>query len=192
MGGTFDPIHHGHLIAAEEAREAFGLDSVVFVPAGSPWQKEERDVTSPEHRYRMTVVATDDHPSFEVSRAEVDRDGPTYTVETLRAFRAELGPAAELFFITGADAVLKILTWKDPAEALGLASFIAVTRPGYDLSGLDELGEDVRAGVSVLGIPGLAVSSTQIRERVRAGRSIRYLVPEAVRSYIAEHGLYTS
>ena len=190
MGGTFDPVHHGHLIAAEEARGSFALDRVLFVPAGQPWQKEPRDVSDAEDRFQMTVIATQDNPSFAVSRIEIDRDGPTYTVDTLRSLRTGCEAVGELYFITGADAIGRILTWKDPSEALELASFIAVTRPGYDLSGLDDLDEHVQARVSVLEIPGVAISSTQIRERVRDGRSIRYLVPDAVRAYITERGLY--
>ena len=187
MGGTFDPIHHGHLVAAEEARWALGLDRVVFIPAGRPWQKDRREVTPPELRFEMTKLAVDDNPHFEASRIELDSEGPTYTVDTLRVFRAK-EPGAELFFITGADAILQILTWKRPDRALELATFVAVSRPGHDLGGLRsmELGDRV----VVLEIPALAISSTDIRRRVREGRPIRYLVPDAVASYIAERGLY--
>ncbi len=182
MGGTFDPIHHGHLVAAEEARYAFELERVLFVPAGAPWQKGS-DVTPAADRFQMTVLATQDDPAFEVSRIEIDREGPTYTIDTLRALRRER-PDAQLFFITGADAIGQILTWKDPDEALDMATFVAVTRPGHELSG----GLDPR--VKVLEIPALAISSTDIRERVREGRPVRYLVPDAVAAYISEHGLY--
>lgn len=185
MGGTFDPVHIGHLVCAEEARWQFGLDEVVFVPAGQPWQK--RQVTPAEDRYLLTVLATARNPHFSVSRLEIDRAGPTYTLETLRAF-GEFHNAAELFFITGADAVLEILTWKDPDSLLQTARFIAATRPEFDLGKLD-LG---RFGdrVSVIQIPALAISSTDIRRRVREGRPIHYLVPAEVAAYIEERHLY--
>jgi nicotinate-nucleotide adenylyltransferase len=188
MGGTFDPIHHGHLVAAEEARYAFGLERVLFIPAGTPWQKESRSVTSAEQRYEMTQLAIGDNDQFEVSRVELDHEGPTYTIETLRKLRDTLGPGAELYFVTGADAILQILTWKDPEDALELATFVAVSRPGHDLHELEELGVSDR--VVRLEIPALAISSTDIRRRVAEGRPIRYLVPEQVRRYIEEHGLY--
>jgi nicotinate-nucleotide adenylyltransferase len=186
MGGTFDPVHIGHLVCAEEARWQFDLDEVVFVPAGSPWQK--REVTPAEDRYLLTVLATARNPHFSVSRIEIDRGGPTYTLETLRALRDFHGDAAELFFITGADAVLEILTWKDPGAVLDTARFIAATRPEFDLNKRD-LG---RFGdrVSVIPIPALAISSTDIRKRVRDGRPIQYLVPPEVAAYIEEHRLY--
>lgn len=189
MGGTFDPIHFGHLVTADEALHAFALDEVVFVPAGTPWQKGA-DVAPAELRYLMTVVATAPDPSFSVSRVEVDRDGPTYTIDTLRALRAE-HPGAELFFITGADAILQILTWKDPEAVLSEAVFIAATRPGYDLDRLEkELPEGLESRVKTLEIPALAISSTDIRRRVREGRPISYLVPPAVAGMIQKAGLY--
>jgi len=186
MGGTFDAIHHGHLVAAEEARYAFDLERVLFVPAGTPWQKEA-EVTAAEHRFAMTSLATRDNAAFEISRIEIDREGPTYTIDTLRSLHADRAEA-QLFFITGADAILEILTWKDPDEALRLATFVAVTRPGHDLAELASRG--LAGRVEVLEIPALAISSTEIRRRVAAGRPIRYLVPDAVAGYIAEHGLY--
>jgi len=185
MGGTFDPIHHGHLVAAEEVRYAFSLDKVVFVPAGRPWQKSEGSVTPAELRHEMTRIATADEAAFEVSRVEIDRSGPTYTVDTLREFRA-CAPAAELFFITGSDAILQILTWKDADDALGLATFVAVTRPTHDLSAVKNLPGNIK----LLEIPALAISSTDIRRRVAEGRPIRYLLPDPVASFIDEHGLY--
>lgn len=186
MGGTFDPIHIGHLVCAQEARWQFGLDEVVFVPAGSPWQK--REVTPAEDRHVLTVLATARNAHFSVSRLEIDRHGPTYTAETLRTM-AEFHEGAELFFITGADAVLEILTWKDPDAVLATARFIAATRPEFDLSKLD-LG---RFGdrVSTIEIPALAISSTDIRRRVREGRPIEYLVPAEVATYIEERHLYS-
>ena len=185
MGGTFDPIHYGHLVTAEEALVQFALDAVVFVPTGRPWMKEEREVSPAEDRYLMTVIATASNPRFHVSRIEVDREGPTYTVETLRALAAE-HPDAELYFITGADAMLEILEWKESGEVLSLAHFIAATRPGYDLTRF----ESQHANVSLMSIPALAISSTDVRARVGEGRPIRYLVPEGVKSYVEKAGLY--
>ncbi len=189
MGGTFDPIHHGHLLTAEEAAVQFGLDEVVFVPTGQPWMKEAREVSPAEHRYLMTVIATASNPRFSVSRVEIDRDGPTYTVDTLRAI-GEQARDAELFFVTGADAMLEILHWKDPEEVLSLAHFIAATRPGYDLTRFEAEARSPHPSVSAMNIPALAISSTDIRRRVHEGRPIRYLVPEGVKSYIEKMGLY--
>jgi nicotinate-nucleotide adenylyltransferase len=188
MGGTFDPIHYGHLVTAEEALVQFTLDQVVFVPTGQPWMKQGRDVSPVEDRYLMTVIATASNPRFRVSRIEVDRDGPTYTVDTLRALSSE-NPDAELYFITGADAMYEIFEWKDPDEVLAIAHFIAATRPGYDLRRF-EAAATRHPDVSVMNIPALAISSTDIRERVCDGRPIRYLVPEGVKSYVEKAGLY--
>ncbi len=185
MGGTFDPIHHGHLVAASEVAQSFGLDEVVFVPTGRPWQKTE--VTTSEHRYLMTVIATASNPRFTVSRVDIDRAGPTYTIDTLRDLRAER-PDADLFFITGADAVAQILSWRDHDEIWDLAHFVAVSRPGHVLS-IDGLPE---GKVSRLEIPALAISSTDCRERVRRGHPVWYLVPDGVVQYIAKHHLYRS
>lgn len=190
MGGTFNPIHFGHLVTAEEALHQFALDEVVFVPAGRPWQKEGIEVAPPEDRYLMTVIATASNARFRVSRTELDRDGPTYTVDTLRHLRRDLGDV-DLFFITGADAILEILTWKAPGEVLSLAVFIAATRPGYDLERLSkELPAGMEDRVQVMEIPALAISSTDIRRRVGEGRPIRYLVPEGVARYIEKTRLY--
>lgn len=191
MGGTFNPIHNGHLITAEEARWAFSLDQVLFVPAGQPWQKERGvDVADAEHRYLMTVIATATNPAFVVDRIELDRAGPTYTVETLRELHRR-APEGELYFITGADAILQILTWKDPEEVLREAVFIAATRPGYDLDRLEkELPPGMEDRVRVMEIPALAISSTEIRARLREGRPIRYLVPQGVQRYIEKAHLY--
>ena len=189
MGGTFDPNHHGHLVAAEEARWQFGLDQVVFVPTGQPWQKPV-GVSDAEDRYRMTVLATTSNPAFTVSRLEIDSDGPTYTVDTLRALAAELGQGVRLFFVTGADAVLQILTWKDPDEVLALAELIAATRPGHDLNDLAERVPAAAGRVHPMRIPALAISSTEIRQRAATGAPIRYLVPEGVARYVEKRGLY--
>ena len=184
MGGTFDPIHYGHLVTAEEALVQFALDAVVFVPTGQPWMKQGREVSPAEDRYLMTVIATASNPRFRVSRVEIDRDGPTYTVDTLRTLGAD-NPDAELYFITGADAMLEIMRWKEPRIIFDLAHFIAATRPGYDVAALDAMPD-----VTVMRIPALAISSTDIRERIHDGRPIRYLVPEGVKSYIEKAALY--
>lgn len=193
MGGTFDPIHNGHLVTAEEALWQFGLDEVVFVPTGRPWMKEGTDVSPAEDRYLMTVIATSSNPAFRVSRIEIDREGATYTVETLNALRAQYGEETKLFFITGADAILEIFDWKAPEELLDVAHFIAATRPGYDLGRLGRFDAEQpqrHPNVSVMDIPALAISSTDIRNRVRKGQPIRYLVPEGVKAYIDKAGLY--
>lgn len=185
MGGTFDPIHHGHLVAASEVAQSFDLDEVVFVPTGQPWQKS--DVSLSEHRYLMTVIATASNPSFTVSRVDIDRGGLTYTIDTLRDLKAER-PDAELFFITGADAIAQILSWRDHDELWELAHFVAVSRPGHILS-TDGLPTD---DVSQLEVPALAISSTDCRDRVRRGHPVWYLVPDGVVQYIAKHHLYRS
>jgi nicotinate-nucleotide adenylyltransferase len=186
MGGTFDPIHHGHLVSASEVAARFHLDEVVFVPTGQPWQKHETDVTTPEHRYLMTVIATASNPRFTVSRVDIDRPGPTYTIDTLHDLRAQRGAEAEMFFITGADALAQILTWKDADELFSLAHFIGVTRPGHPLS-TEGLPTD---RVSLLEVPAMAISSTDCRARVRRGDPVWYLVPDGVVQYIAKHRLY--
>ncbi|OZD30906.1 nicotinic acid mononucleotide adenylyltransferase [Rhodococcus sp. 06-1477-1B] len=185
MGGTFDPIHHGHLVAASEVAQSFDLDEVVFVPTGRPWQKD--DVTESEHRYLMTVIATASNPQFTVSRVDVDRAGPTYTIDTLRDLQ-EQRPGAELFFITGADAVAQILGWRDHQELWDLAHFVAVSRPGHVLTTEGLPSENV----SQLEIPALSISSTDCRARVRRGHPVWYLVPDGVVQYIAKHHLYRS
>jgi nicotinate-nucleotide adenylyltransferase len=185
MGGTFDPIHHGHLVAASEVAQSFGLDEVVFVPTGRPWQKSA--VSHSEHRYLMTVIATASNPRFTVSRVDIDRHGPTYTIDTLRDLRAER-PGAEFYFITGADAVAQILSWREHDELWDLAHFVAVSRPGHILS-TDGLPSE---GVSQLEIPALSISSTDCRDRVQRGNPVWYLVPDGVVQYIAKHDLYRS
>ena len=190
MGGTFDPIHHGHLVTAEEARSQFSLDEVVFVPTGQPWMKADREVSPSEDRYLMTVIATSSNPYFWVSRLEIEREGPTYTVETLRSLRKDVGQSCELFFITGADAMLEIFQWKDPEEILAQAHFIAATRPGYDIARFEKEAPTSHPHVSVMNIPALSISSSDVRRRVAAGDPIRYLVPEGVQTYIEKAGLY--
>jgi nicotinate-nucleotide adenylyltransferase len=186
MGGTFDPIHHGHLVAASEVAHNFALDEVIFVPTGQPYTKDARAVSPAEDRYLMTVIATASNPRFNVSRVDIDRPGATYTIDTLRELRAAAGPRDELFFITGADALASILTWHDVDELFHLAHFVGCTRPGHRLS-----GAGLPAGkVSLVEIPALAISSTECRARVEAEEPIWYLVPDGVVQYIAKRGLY--
>lgn len=191
MGGTFDPIHHGHLVAASEVADLFGLDEVVFVPTGQPWQKD-RHVTAAEDRYLMTVIATASNPRFSVSRVDVDRAGPTYTADTLRDLR-RIHLDADLYFITGADALASILTWQGWEELFGLAKFIGVSRPGYELTdahitdAFDQLPDDA---LRLVEIPALAISSTDCRIRAAGGRPIWYLVPDGVVQYVAKRRLY--
>jgi nicotinate-nucleotide adenylyltransferase len=190
MGGTFDPIHQGHLVTAEEALWQFHLDEVVFVPTGQPWMKTDREVTTAEDRYLMTVIATASNPRFSVSRIEVDRPGPTYTIETLQELRRMAEGEVELFFITGADAMLEIFSWKDPEEVLAQAHFFAATRPGYDIARFVEEAPSSHPKISVMDIPALSISSTDVRRRVREGEPIRYLVPEGIQTYIEKARLY--
>jgi nicotinate-nucleotide adenylyltransferase len=188
MGGTFDPIHLGHLIAASEVRHNFDLDRIMFVPTGQPWQKES--FSDPEDRYQMTVLGAADNPCFAVSRMEIDRIGPTFTVDTLRALRDFHGPESSLYFILGADAALKLGTWHRVEGMEDLAEIVAVTRPGFDMSRLELQPGWPR--LNVLSMPLIDISSSDIRERVRTGRPIAYQVPQSVERYIVERGLYGS
>jgi len=188
MGGTFDPIHHGHLVAASEVAARFHLDEVVFVPTGTSYQKAEGQVSKAEDRYLMTVIATASNPRFSVSRVDVERDGDTFTVDTLRDLQAERGDV-ELFFITGTDALRGLPGWKGYDELFSLATFIGVTRPGATISA-DELAELAKRGVSLVDVPAMAISSTGCRERVAAGLPLWYLVPDGVVQYVAKRGLY--
>jgi len=185
MGGTFDPVHHGHLVAASEVQSLFSLDEVAFVPSGRPWQKAGTPVSPAEHRYLMTVIATASNPRFWVSRVDIDRPGPTYTIHTLRDLSRDW-PDAELFFITGADALEQILSWKDADELFDLAHFVGVTRPGFVLSD----AHLPRDSVSLVEVPAMAISSSACRQRVLAGRPVWYLVPDGVVQYIGKHRLY--
>ncbi len=191
MGGTFDPVHNGHLVAASEVADLFGLDEVVFVPTGQPWQKA-RHVTAAEDRYLMTVIATAANPRFSVSRVDIDRGGATYTTDTLRDLRA-MHPDADLYFITGADALGSILTWQGAEELFGLARFVGVSRPGYELTdahiteAFHRLPPDA---LHLVEVPALAISSTDCRQRAAAGRPIWYLVPDGVVQYVAKTHLY--
>jgi len=193
MGGTFDPIHHGHLVAASEVASQFSLDEVIFVPTGEPWQKADRAVSQREDRYLMTVIATASNPRFSVSRIDIDRPGPTYTYDTLVDLRRELREAGdddpEMFFITGADALAQIMTWNNADKLLELAHFVGCTRPGHHL---DEPSGLPDGAVSLVEIPALAISSTECRERIRSNQPIWYLVPDGIVQYISKRGLYRS
>jgi nicotinate-nucleotide adenylyltransferase len=187
MGGTFDPVHHGHLVAASEVQARFDLDEVIFVPTCQPWQKSHREVSAAEDRYLMTVIATASNPRFSVSRVDIDRGGTTYTIDTLRDLRAAR-PQADLFFITGADALEQILSWRQAEELFSLAHFVGVTRPGYKLG-----DEHLPSGsVSLVDVPAMAISSTDCRVRVAAGQPVWYLVPDGVVQYISKRDLYAA
>ncbi len=188
MGGTFDPVHHGHLSAASEVAVELELDEVVFVPTGTPWQKSHRDVSPAEDRYLMTVVATASNPRFSVSRVDVDRSGPTYTVDTLTTLRGQY-PDAELFFITGADALAQILGWNRSEELFTLAHFVGVSRPGYEPVDLQRFPS---GAVTLIEVPALAISSSDCRDRVGRGHPVWYLVPDGVVQYIEKRRLYRS
>ncbi len=192
MGGTFDPIHNGHLVAASEVAGLFDLDEVVFVPTGQPWQKRTRTVTAAEDRYLMTVIATISNPRFSVSRVDIDRGGPTYTKDTLRDLHA-LNPDADLYFITGADALASILSWQNWEEMFAIARFVGVSRPGYELDGqhiaaaMAQLPPDA---LHLVEVPALAISSTDCRRRAERSRPIWYLVPDGVVQYVTKRDLY--
>jgi len=189
MGGTFDPIHHGHLVAASEVQAQFDLDEVVFVPTGVPWQKAKKRVSPAEDRYLMTVIATASNPRFSVSRVDIDRPGDTYTVDTLRDLRSARGAAEEMYFITGADALSQILTWRGVEELFDLAHFVGVSRPGVPLEEKD-ISHLPADKVTLLEVPALAISSTDCRVRTAAGLPIWYLVPDGIVQYITKRGLY--
>jgi nicotinate-nucleotide adenylyltransferase len=192
MGGTFDPVHYGHLVIAEETRHVFGLDRVDFVTSADPPHKKGYPITPAEHRYAMTLLATASNPFFRVSRREIERAGPSYSIDTIQEYQQEF-PDAEIFFITGADAILEILTWHRADEAIRLCTFVAATRPGYDLAKMERaLPASYLPHIRRITVPGVDFSSTDIRERVRRGQPIKYLVPEAVDAYIAKYDLYAS
>ena len=186
MGGTFDPVHHGHLSAANEVATRFALDEVVFVPTGNPYQKADRQVSAAEDRYLMTVIATASNPRFSVSRIDVDRPGTTYTIDTLRDLQQAYGDA-ELFFITGSDALAQILGWRSAEELFALAHFVGVSRPGYDAV---EVSRFPDGAVTQLEVPALAISSSDCRARVGRGDPVWYLVPDGVVQYIEKRRLY--
>ncbi len=193
MGGTFDPIHYGHLVTAEQARFTFGLDRVVFVPTGRPPHKQEKDVSEAEHRLTMTRLATQSNVHFGVSSIEVDRPGPTYAIDTVREFKQLYPPGTDLLFITGADAVLQMTGWKDYDVLMQLCEFVAATRPGYVLEHerIAQMFGPNASKINFFEVPALAISSTDIRARVRSGRPVRYLLPDVVIDYIFASKLYT-
>lgn len=194
MGGTFDPIHFGHLAAAETVRQKLNCQKVIFIPSGNPPHKKGRVLTDPIHRYLMTILAATSNPYFEVSNIEVNRNGYSYTLDTIKELSECYGKEVELLFITGADALLEIETWYKVDELLKLCSFVAVTRPGYDKSKLEQkllyLQSKYNSELHIVDVPGLNISSTDIRERIKKGASIRYLIPEAVEQYIFKHGIF--
>jgi len=195
MGGTFDPVHYGHLVAAEEARYQFNLEKVIFIPASKPPHKTIRDITTPGQRLRMTELAVNSNPNFTVSEIEINRQGLSYTIDTVMAMK-EANPDWEIYFITGADAVLEILTWKKIKELLEECFFVGATRPGFHLDTVsDTLGlltKESLAKIKTIEIPSLAISSTDIRQRVREGRPIKYLLPDEVEKFIYQNKLYQS
>ncbi|MGE5554460.1 MAG: nicotinate-nucleotide adenylyltransferase [Betaproteobacteria bacterium] len=194
MGGTFDPIHYGHLVTAEAVRTEFDLDLVLFVPSGSPPHKDPQSITPSQHRYLMTVLATLTNPHFEVSRVDIDRPGVTYTVDTLADLRKQYGAGVEFYFITGADALTEIFSWKNAEELVQECTFVGATRPGFTFDHLtpevEEFYHRYAASFRFIEVPALAISSTDLRRRVREGRSLRYLTPEEVVFYIMKNGLY--
>ena len=192
MGGTFDPIHHGHLVAAEQAFDDLALDMVVFMPAGSPAFKQDKQVSDGERRYAMTLLATSDNPHFMASRFEVDRPGITFTADTLRRLRTLYPDNVAFYFITGADAIAEVLTWRDADAIASLAHLVGATRPGYDLAQAKARFAEspIDFDVTYLEVPALAISSSSLRERVVAGQSLRYLTPDPVIGYIHKHQLY--
>lgn len=194
MGGTFDPIHYGHLVAAEAVRAEFELDKVLFIPAGKPAHKLDKKVTCPEHRFAMTSLATESNPYFEASRIEIDRVGITYTIDTIKDLKARYMNKCDIYFITGADALLDILSWKNVEELFGLCSFVAATRPGFDYSEikgqLDDIERRFNKKIRYIEVPSLAISSSDIRDRVKCGKPIKYLLPESTEAYIKRNSLY--
>ncbi|MBQ9527575.1 MAG: nicotinate-nucleotide adenylyltransferase [Fretibacterium sp.] len=190
MGGTFDPIHYAHLLVAEECRRSLNIDRIVFIPTGTPPHKRDHAVSPAEDRYAMTLLATAGVAEFSVSRTEIDRKTPTHTIDTLQEFLAEGIAPEDLYFITGLDAILSIETWVDYGQFPSLCTLVTATRPGYDLRGLEQLPREIRQSLKVVEIPQVSISSTEIRERVRSGRGIRFLVPHLVETYIESAGLY--
>ena len=187
MGGTFNPIHYAHLLSAEQVRDGLGFDHMLFIPSARPPHKDLRDIIAPEHRYQMTVLATSDHPCFEVSRIELDRVGPSYAIQTVKELQAFYGEECQLAWIIGADSLIEFKIWKDFDQLLDICSFIATTRPSYSLN---DVPKDLRNRVEFFSVTGVDISATEIRERIRSGASIRYLVPEPVVAYIEHHKLY--
>ncbi len=194
MGGTFDPIHHGHLVIAEQIRCEYNLDKVIFIPAGIPPHKTGLQVSDSKHRYAMALLATVTNPYFEVSKIEIEDENISYTIHTIKKLRQIYKENTELFFITGADAICDIETWKNVDELLHICRFIAATRPGLESPFVEEKIKDLQkkyqADIYQMDVPALAISSTDIRRRVKTNQSIKYLVPESVEYYIYKNGLY--
>jgi nicotinate-nucleotide adenylyltransferase len=191
MGGTFDPIHYGHLIIAEESRRVFNLDKVIFVTAGQPPHKKDYQVSPAEHRYALAQIATATHPDFVCSRMEIERIGPSYSIDTIRQVRKDYSQSANIYFITGTDAIAEILTWHEHEQLTKICKLIAAMRPGYNLDKLkDRLPTEYLDQIIFLDVPGVHISSTELRKRIAEGNSIKYMVPEAVEIYIDKHKLY--
>ena len=194
MGGTFDPIHYGHLVTAEAVRDEYKLDKVLFMPSGTPPHKMNRTTSDSDHRYLMTAFATITNPYFEVSRAEIDRTGITYTVDTIEELRKDYGENAEIYFITGADAILEIFTWRNVERLFKMCFFVAATRPGIHGKDMEEKLNEIEAiyrkKIFSIEVPSLAISSTDIRNRIKNSKTVRYLLPESVENYIRKKGLY--
>ena len=187
MGGTFNPIHNAHLLSAEQVHDGLGYDKILFIPSARPPHKEPLDIIDPEHRYQMTRLAIEDNPDFEVSRIELDRNGASYAIQTIKELQSIYGNGCELAWIIGADSLIEFTIWKDFDELLETCHFIATTRPNYCI---DKAIPNIHNRVQVYSITGFNISASEIRERVREGRSIRYLVPDAVEDYIHQHELY--
>ncbi|SDZ34434.1 nicotinate-nucleotide adenylyltransferase [Proteiniborus ethanoligenes] len=194
MGGTFDPIHAGHLVIAEEIRYKFNLDKVIFIPAGNPPHKDSRKVTSSNHRYQMALLATISNPYFDISSIELEREGITYTIDTIMELKKCCGDGAEFYFITGADSLLQLSTWKDVDKLLSICKFVAATRPGFQMSKIEtkvkELESKYNRSIYTVTVPALQISSTDIRNRIKNGMTVKYLLPESVEAYIIKHKLY--
>lgn len=193
MGGTFDPIHTGHLVIAEAVRMEYLLDKVLFIPSASPPHKQDSCVTDAQARYTMTILATNSNPYFFVSDIELRRQGPSYTIDTIKSLIELYGKRTDFFFITGADAIQELPTWKDIDDLLELCNFVAAARPGC-INSIDNIvsffGEKGRQRIHQLEAPELEISSTDIRERIRSGKSIKYIVPESVENYLCKEKLY--
>lgn len=194
LGGTFDPIHYGHLITAQWAKENFALDKVIFIPAGMPPHKTDKAVLSAKHRYQMTLLATIDVPYFEVSSMEIHREGPSYTIDTIKELSAYYSSKTEIFFITGADSILELHTWNRYEELLKSCHFIAATRQGYDtkefLKRIGEIQQKYGKRIFNMEIPAVGISSTELRSRIQAGKTVKYLIPSSVEKYIKKYRLY--
>lgn len=187
MGGTFNPIHYAHLLSAEQVRDGLGYDRILFIPSARPPHRDSQGIIHPEHRYQMTLLATADNPCFEVSRIELDRTGPSYAIQTIKELQMFYGERSELTWIIGADSLIEFKIWKGFDELLDICHFIATTRPNYSL---DDVPPDLRERVQFFSITGVDISATEIRERLRLGHSIRYLLPQPVVEYIECHQLY--